>query len=142
MPSQERTERRWAVVHRVAAGGRRLSIPRAIVSGVPGRVTRARVVEALDGSGWGLRCSEGGIPWANHRVLSEASWPARWDGDGARVAELTWAQLDGPEPVTRVTLALPARVHASLTLAAQRQGDSLATYATRILTTAATATED
>lgn len=128
----------WAVVERLRPGrGRTLTVPRLIVSGVPPRLRRAEVLEALDAAGAGARFSVAGVPWANHRVLPEGQWPEVWDRIGSPPDRWSWDQLTAPQGGRVVSLRLSAAEHATAAIAAARLGLTLQDWGRRALLNAA-----
>jgi hypothetical protein len=114
---------------------------RLVVADVPDRTTAAQLAQALTDAGRAGELSEGGIPFGNHEIITEGR--AGWRKGVAGLADapsVTWAMLTTP-PVRsegpRMTLRLTAAEHARFTMAAERVGDSLQSWAVAALVTAA-----
>lgn len=128
----------WGVFHDLRAGGRRARVLRLTITGAPATAKAADVLELLERAGDGPRFAEGGVPWANHSVLPERRWPALLEA-GGRVERRRWADLEGQQRARVVTLRLEPATWAAVTIAAERAGVTLQSWAVGVLERAARA---
>jgi hypothetical protein len=112
----------WAVAHFLRVNDRDELQPVRYVLGAPDEADAEDVRAALDGLG--LFPAEGGIPWANHRLLSEREWPPYFDRRQAPC--IMYEALLGPgETLHRLTVRISQQLAARIRLAAEREGVSV-----------------
>lgn len=121
----------WGVVWKLGRE-RRL---RLVITDVPS-ISRREVLAALEGAGYSAVFAEGGIPWLNHQVVPEASWPSMVSTDTA-TGRVTWEQLEGRQKSRKLSIDLEPGDYAKLVLAAQAAGEQLYPWCRRRLVEAA-----
>lgn len=132
---------RYVVARVITSPAGSVRTARLSITDVPDGITTEKVIEALTSAGKAAEFSEAGIPFGNHEIKRDGQrgWPYGISGIDEAPAT-TWEQLtrkptrnDG----RRVTLRLTEGEYATISLAAQRDGDSLQTWAVDHLLAAA-----
>lgn len=131
------TAHAWGAFHQLRAGRRRIHRLRLVVEEVPAGVKRPELAEALELAGHVARCSDGGVPWANHTLLRADRWPpvveqAPEDANGP--LRLSWEALSAAQGHERqLTIPVSPALYSSITLAAAGAGLSIRAWCRREL---------
>jgi hypothetical protein len=111
---------RYAVLHTIRVGQKVAQRKvRLVVTGVPERTDRDKVIEVLEAAGRAADFSEAGIAWGNHDVKDADHLPAgTTDLDSAPTVD--WSSMIDDREVRRITLRLDKELYAGVVLAASR----------------------